>query len=220
MLPKVIGPINPSGSDLKGIIYEIKEKYGITNPVKRKIVLANSSGNKENTHDAVILWDKKSWQSAPANNPWIQLDFPKGFIQPTAYSIRGVKPFDQRCFAKTWDVFGIYNNDENNKTKWIKLASNKSSETNFCKNTVKNACFDFSVGTYNLESMKSSKGFRHIRFVLTETVENEFCIGENNHYFATSGIDIYGTLYTFYSPCTIANTRRSYLFFLRIFVFC
>ena len=207
-LPKIIGPIYPSGSELKGIIYEIKQKYGITDPIKSNIVLASSNGNNENTHDVVVLWNKNSWQSKAAENPWVQLDFPKNYIRPTAYSMRGVKPNDQRCFATKWDVFGICEGDEKYSAKWIKLASNSSSETDFCKITIQNACFDIRVGTYNIGQIKSNKRFKHIRFVLTDTCNNPACVGTNNHNFATSGIDVYGTLYASSRPNSFRCSQK------------
>ena len=67
------------------------------------------------------------------------------------------------------------------------------------------ACKDFHVGTYNLESIKSTKGFKHIRFVLKESCSTADCI--NKHYFATSGVDFYGTLYTFNNHCSCSHTH-------------
>ena len=115
-IPDVIGPIEPSGDDLKGIIHKIKNEFNINNPIKSKIITAESSGDRENTADATILWDQVSWQSTPSDYPWLQITFPKSLIIPTAYSIRGVNAASGlRCFAKSWNVYGIYPDKLNDK---------------------------------------------------------------------------------------------------------
>ena len=216
-IPAIIGPIETSGDDLKGIIYEIKNKYHIANPIKSKIVVAKANGNTENTPDLTVLWDKNSWQSSSLDYPWLQISFPKSLIVPTAYSIRGViGASGGRCFATKWDVYGIYSDKENDNSTWIKLATNIYSETKFCNNFGISACRDLSVGTYDLKTINSSKGFRYVRFVLKESSTHYECV--TNHYFATSGVDFYGTLYTFYNHCSYSRKQRNNIFFILLFI--
>ena len=216
-IPDIVGPIEPSGDDLKGIIYEIKNKYHVVNPIKSKVIVAKTNGNNENTVDATVLWNKNSWQSSNLDFPWLQISFPKSLIVPTAYSIRGVNATSGgRCFAAKWDVYGIYSDKENDNSTWIKLATNSYSETLFCRDLIGGACKDFHVGTYNLGTIKSSKGFRHIRFVLNESCAHSAC--KEKHYFATSGVDLYGTLYSFNSHCSYSIKQTNNIMFILLYM--
>ena len=94
------------------------------------------------------------------------------------------------CFAKTWNVYGIFEGDENNEEKWDLLGTNNTSESTYCTTTYNECCADNNIGTFTLKPMPSNKGYKHIRW----RSEVASCSSGTSHWFATSGIDVYGTL--------------------------
>ena len=45
-LPIILGPVSPTDNSLKGLIYLIKSKYLITNPIEEGIVFASAEGTQ------------------------------------------------------------------------------------------------------------------------------------------------------------------------------
>ena len=192
-LPKRIGPVSSSGDYLKGIINEIRTKHSIENPITSGIVIPTANGTEAGHLDNVVNW-KGSWQSSPETYPWLQLTFPQSLISPTGYSIKG--PYSgPHCYAVEWDVYGIKDGDENFSNKWVFLTHSKASDTSFCHKLMEYACCDDSIGTYNFDKHNSFWKFRHLRFVLTHSNDKHYnCV--TKHYFATGGIDFYGSLFS------------------------
>ena len=178
-------------NELNGIIYKLKQKNKIS---KKYIIPSASAINQKFSAHRLITWDTYVFQTAAGTEtdlPWIQLSFPRGFIYPTAYSMRGTyEKAAARQFATSWYVFGIHEGDENDESKWDLLAMNLSSESTFCNRVWHNGnCNDTRVGTFDLKPLTSYKGYRSLRWRL-KTPSNA-----GSYYFATSGIDVYGTLY-------------------------
>ena len=181
--------VQTQGNELKGIIYEIKEKYKIDNPVSAKIIEPKSIGASTGSLDSIVLWNEDVFSTSVVENAWIQIGFPRRFIFPTAYSFRGPLSSNWR-YAKAWNVYGIHEEDDDKSaSEWDLLGSNKTSESTYCVTlTSYEYCEDRRVGTFNLKPMKSSIGYRYIRWVATEGG------GDSTGRWTISGLDVYGTL--------------------------
>ena len=193
MIPSKLKVPLVTKSALNGIIYKLKNEFNV-NPIDDFYVVPTASSvNSGFDVKTIVSWDAAAFQTSPgseSNLPWIQLNFPRSYIFPTAYSIKGTyETNSEKMFASEWEVYGIKDGDENKEHNWQLLATNKSSETSFCR-TLYNVCGcrDASVGTYTLESKKTNKGFKRLRWKLKTPSCN------NGYYFAASAIDVYGTL--------------------------
>ena len=110
------------------------------------------------------------------------------------------------CFAKTWNVYGIFEGDENNEEKWDLLGTNNTSESTYCTTTNSfGCCIDNNIGTFTLKPMPSNLGYKHIRW---RSEVGSGCGSE--HWFATSAIDVYGTLSS--SPFKQGKNVKTYCF--------
>ena len=92
-LPNKIGPINPKGNNFSGIIYEIKNKYLVENPLSEHIIELSYSSNTYNSYyETVVMWNHDVWQTwfYQPNEVFLQMKFPGRYLYPTGYSIRGV----------------------------------------------------------------------------------------------------------------------------------
>lgn len=184
-------------NELNGIIYKLKNDLKI-DPIKGKHVVPSSIKDGIGTASILVNWDSLEYNAVGSETdlPWVQLSFPKGYIFPTAYSMRGVYKDENTgyIFATSWDVFGIKEGDEKDENKWELLATNTSSESTYCEKTFYFIfggyfCQDNRTGTFTLKPIQSTEGFKHIRWRLKTSSCNDFA-------FATSGIDVYGTLFT------------------------
>ena len=185
-------------NELNGIIYMLKNSLKI-NPIKEKLVIPSSSSNN-NKASVLVNWDSFSFSAGDKSLPWVQLSFPKGYIIPTAYSMRGSSNKGYTySFPTSWDVYGIKEGDENDESKWKLLATNKSSESSYCNPTTPGGgCNSTSVGTFTLQPMQATEqGFKHLRWRQKTSSYDGATI------FPISGIDVYGTLFTFPRKCTV-----------------
>ena len=183
----------PQGHDLKGIIYKIVNSLGVSDPIASNLVVPAASGTYAGNVSTLVLWDLKSFQTAgTTGKPWVQLEFPKRYIFPSAYSMRGIAPGENGgCFANKWKVYGIYEGDIDVPDYWVALGINDTTEAPYCnKISIYNNCNDFNVGTFTMRRISLEKGFRYIRWVFESSISN---CGQM-HYFATSALDVYGTL--------------------------
>ena len=178
-LPETIGPIKPSGDQLKGIFYELKTKY-VVNPISAKIVSLNGTTTYGDIN-SVILWNG-DWASE-FESDYIEISFPRHHLFPTNYTIKS--PSEEWNYPKKWIVYG-YNNelDRNDKNKWIKLHEGISSETVFCGTGER--CDKQRTNTFPLSTVSKQTSFKYIRFVNVQPTENM--------HFVTAGIDFYGYL--------------------------
>ena len=178
-------------NELNGIIYKLKNDLKI-DPIKGKHVVPSSIKDCIGTASILVNWDSLVYvaKGSATDLPWVQLSFPKGYIFPTAYSMRGVyKENSGYRFATSWDVFGIKEGEEKDENKWELLATNTSSESTYCNQLSSTGnCRDNKTGTFTLEPIQSTEGFKHLRWRMNTTSFS------NSYYFATSGIDVYGTL--------------------------
>ena len=178
-------------NQLDGIISKLKNS-GIS-PIDDNYVVPSAKKDNQGSNKTLVLWDSLLYQAGNGAkiDSWVQLSFPKGLIYPTAYSMRGSYGSSWwPCFAKTRNVYGIFEGDENNEEKWDLLGTNNTSESTYCNSASSyEYCADNNIGTFTLKPMPSNKGYKHIRW----RSEVASC-GGNFHYFATSGIDVYGTL--------------------------
>ena len=128
------------------------------------------------------------YTSSDGSSAYIQISFLKGYIFPTGYTLKGTTGC--LTYAKSWYVYGIHEWDENIENRWEILGENDSSESTYCQppTTYIVGCLNDSVGSFTLKPMKSSCGFKHLRWKLKEVCDSCFGI-----YFLTAGIDVYGT---------------------------
>ena len=202
-LPSTI-TVKPSGNQLKGIIDKLMNTYQISDPVASNIVVPSSVGDYVNSAQAnvktIVLKDKEYYGTTWGAGAWIQLTFPNRFIFPTAYSLKSTT--GSWSYAKAWNVYGIHAGDENKDvSKWDLLGSNRTSESIYCNPADRNGrCTSTDVGTFTLKPMPSRIGYRHIRWVATEGCETNA-----ESAFATSGVDVYGSL----SMIRIINKQKT-----------
>ena len=176
-------------NELNGIIYKLRNDLNV-DPIKAKYVVPSSIKDCAGTASIIVNWDSSVYQAVgdSSNFPWIQLSFPKGYIFPTAYSMREVyREFSLFTFATSWDVFGIKEGYEKDENSWELLATNNLNESTYCTGSSHFGCNDNRTGTFTLKQTKSAEGFKHLRWKLKTSCNDYYC-------FATSGIDVYGTL--------------------------
>ena len=210
VFPSVIG-IEPNGNGLNGIIYSLKNNYGITNPIESGIIELTStqsySGSIENT---IVGWEKVCWVTyLNYSNPYYQVYFPKGRIEISGYSLRGCG--EGWFYPKKWKVFGFNDDDKNDESKWDELGENFSTSSQpYCYTTNTNCITNYEVTTFTTKKM--NKLYRYIRFVSTESS----CSTDFSR-FILSGFDIFGVLYfddlkyfnRYYNGCTCIKPQRA-----------
>ena len=119
--------------------------------------------------------------TSDGSSTYIQISFLKGYIYPTGYTLKGLVGY---CFARSWNVYGIKEGDEENKEKWVILGSNDNTQSTYCNIVASDGnCANADVGSFALKPLKYTRGFKHMRWTSTE----KSC-------FLTTGLDIYGTL--------------------------
>ena len=188
-LPNVIGATQRDNSSLSGIIYEIVNTYKIKDPISSKIVIPSASSNTDGNVRTLVLWDSFLWRTVKTIGvePYFQLKFPKRYVIPTAYSLRGILSETERCYTRKWVIYGFNKGEENDRSKWDVLAENTSDEHSFCGTSI--YCNTDEVYTYQMKP--TSKGYNYIRLT---ALESSCGTRWNNVHLATSGVDIYGTL--------------------------
>ena len=214
-LPIVIGPIEPNGNTLEGIFNEIKTKYSISNPIKSRIVVPSASSNCYNSDpNTLVLWNYQYWLSNISDEiPYAQLHFPGRKLQITSYSLRGVTGTENGYYyQKKWKVEGFNEGEEEDKNKWDILAENTSSEGDFCGTGY--SCKSQSIATFSTK--KTRKAYSYFRWTALEPSHSNYLR------FATSAIEVYGTLFLSKLTCTHnrciygQSTRFVYLYVLII----
>ena len=151
---------SPQGNVLKGIIYEIKETYRINDPIASNIVTPSTIGNVAGDAKNLIFWNAQL-RTTRTTGSWFQLTFPGRHLFPTAYSLKGPTRTGS-CYAKSWDVYGIHEGDENKeKEKWDLLGSNDTSQSEYCYNQGPNCNSLNKNGTYTLKPLESNIGYKH-----------------------------------------------------------
>lgn len=212
-LPYGIYSNKPEGNSLRGIIYQIVNKYGIKNPLTSKIIELDSPTTKGGELETIVLWNNDCWKTyiEKPNEAYVQMKFPGRFLFPSAYSIRGTNVSSH--YAKSWDVFGFNEGDEENRNNWELLAKHTAAEGNFCDNI--KLCNTKAIATYMIS--QRTKGFRYIRWSATESSTSNI----DNH-FATSGIEVYGLLSKSEEFCLkrlTCKSKQSHAFsFLMLFI--
>ena len=217
-LPSIVGPKNPTGNTLSGIINEIHTRYNIDNPVSKGIIKAtSSSGSIAGSVNTIANWDQTYFRIYSSSSVYVQMQFINRYIFPTAYSFRGVIPSDQYCYAKKWKVLGFNKEEENSPSMWSTLDEDASTSGSYCGTSTH--CSGRNNETFLLKNV--NKGYQCIRW----TPSSSSC-GNSDMYFAASAIEVYGTLSTSKS-IKRARTReiKRYLvyassFYIISFVLC
>lgn len=212
-LPNVIGPINPNGNTLSGIINEIKNKYGFKDPISSKFVIPNSSYVNPGNVETVVLWNANTFRTRlkSSEDVFVELWFPNRYLYITAYSLQGISD-NTIYYQKEWKVEGYNQGEENVRSKWVLLAENTSSQGDFCGTGA--YCSGKKIATFTTK--KVNKGFQYIRFTGTQnSYEDGFLT------FAASAIDVYGTLTSKYkklcSQRVCVNYRSKTLLLFMLF---
>ena len=153
--------------------------------------------------ESIVLWNTDFYGTSFTTNAWIQLTFPKRYIFPTAYSLRGSKGW---VHAKSWNVYGIHEGDEEKgDSSWDLLGQNDSTQSPYC-NQEAAECASNDVGTLTLKPMPSLQGYRSIRWMSTVDASSE------HPTFMTSGVDVYGILTK--SKFNDISTRNAIKFYM------
>ena len=126
ILPNIISVTRSDSHSLSGIINEIVNTYNIKDPISSKIVIPSSSNVVDGDVKTLVLWDSFLWRAAHGKEVYFQLKFPKRYIIPIAYSLRGILSPIERCYAKRWVIYGFNKGEENDRNKWDVLAENTS----------------------------------------------------------------------------------------------
>ena len=183
-LPDVIKYTSSNGNPPDGLINAIKTVYGIENPLTAEIIKLDKSSTYKGNIETVVLWNS-GWRTNTEVDSYVQLQFPKRFVFLSGYSLKGSGGF----YSKKWRVEGFNQGEENDKSKWILLARNTSTERGFCGNEGSN-CGSYSFVTYCVNLL--NKGFQYIRW----TGESSSNDGSSSCRFSVGGIELYGTLST------------------------
>jgi hypothetical protein len=191
-------------NELNGFIYKLKNELNV-NPINDGYVIPSSISTYIGSLNTIINWDTFLYQTGSgslSNPPWVQLSFPKRYFFPTAYSMRGIYEENYgRIFATSWNVYGIREGDESDESKWDLLATNTSSESTYCNTRYSTYyCRDKRVGTFTLPNV-STKGYRYMRW------RGKTSCCDPSYYFATSGLDVYGTFSTSQTLPTKINIK-------------
>ena len=193
ILPRTL-KVETEGNELKGIIYQLKTKYKIKNPIDKYIVLPTSNGGRNGDISTLVLWNSNGYGTTKVSGTYVQLTFPQSIIHPTAYSFKGPVSSSTMwwCYTKAWNIYGIREGDEDKDVNsWDLLGSNNTQETPYCHTPNSGGwCNDASIGTYHL-NVASNKMYKHIRWIMTEGCSPSSC---NPSGFGLGGIDVYGTL--------------------------
>ena len=131
------------GNELKDIIYTLKTKYKVTNPIEENFVKPISIGGRQGNINTLVLWDSEGYGTTKVSGSYVQLSFPQSTIYPTAYSFKG--PVSQSstwwCYTKAWNIYGIKEGDEDKDVNsWDLLGSNNTQEAPYCHTLNSGAC--------------------------------------------------------------------------------
>jgi hypothetical protein len=176
-----------SGNALNGIIYSLKTKYNITNPIESGYIIPSASntegGDIKNT---IVGWQQTCWYTSLTYPPlYYQVYFPRGQIEVTGYSLRGCPGM---CFPTNWKVYAFHEENMNNESSWDVLGDNISSASQpYCYTTSTN-CQTYDTGTFTVK--RTNKFYKYVRFVMT----GGSCYSYTKGRFISSGFDIFGTL--------------------------
>ena len=212
---KKVGPVKLNENSLSGIIYLLKHKYNIKNPIESGLVVPSATTAWNGNVNTTVLWDSDLWRTY--NNPYLQFEFPDGLIYPTGYSFRGVLPGNKYCYGSSWTLYGFNKGEESNTDKWNILSTNTAAEKSYCGAT--EYCNGNDVATYTIN--QTGKGYRYLRWKGT----GKSCSWSMD-FFATSGVDVYGTLAgtkvgdngQIHTCVPFLFLRRMYLMFLLVFI--
>ena len=178
----------PSGNNLNGIIYSLKNKFNIANPIDDGIIVPSGTtteSRSSNIENTIVGWSESCWATVNTDpNPFYQIYFPKHWLLVSGYSLRGCSLWS---YPKKWKVFGFNEENKNNESKWDELGENSSTSSQpFCYTTSTYCDTNFAVGTFTTKI--TNKFYQYIRFVSTQSSYT------NNPRFILSGFDIFGTL--------------------------
>ena len=192
-LPNRIGPIFDSGDELKGIIYTLRTRYKIDDPMSSHIVVPQSYGQELSDIRTLIFWNASKWRTGMHSDAWVQLTFPNRKIIPTAYSLKSIT--GGLTYAHSWKVYG-FNSYESyySESHWDVISENTENDNPaFCaKKSNGGMCDDTTVATFKMSNANkiSPKGYDTIRWkLITPKIEN-------NPRFSTAALEVYGTLIT------------------------
>ena len=169
-----------------GIINKLTKTYGV-DLLAEKYVELSSSPRFTGEINTLVNHGTGHYQSkSDGSSTYIQISFLKGYIFPTGYTLKGPTGSDY-AFSKSWYVYGIHEDDEKNEEKWELLGENDTTQSTYCQKLYGGDCKDDRVGSFSLKQMKTSLGYKFLRWKTKEGCSH----GEA---FITSGIDVYGTL--------------------------
>ena len=179
-----------NGNGLNGIIYSLKNTYGITSPVDSGIVIPSgteTNSKSENINNTIAGWKESCWVSVGTySNPFYQVYFPMHWISITGYSLRSCS--ESWTYPKIWKVYGFNDDNKNqDESKWDVLGENTSTASQpYCYTSSDTCSTGFQVGTFTTKI--TGKSYKYLRFVLTEPSRSSL------PRFVTSGFDVFGTL--------------------------
>ena len=170
-----------------GIINLLNKIYGVDLLAEKYVELSSSTYYTGNIETLVNHGTGFYQSKSDGSSIYMQVSFLKGYIFPTGYTLKGANV--DRHFSSSWYVYGIHEEDEDNDEKWELLGENDTSQSTYCRQTRSDGqcCYDESVGSFSLKPMRSSLGFKHLRWKTKASPSDTPA-------FVTAGIDVYGTL--------------------------
>ena len=193
-----------------GIFYSLNNTNKIDLLGKKFISLSSSPSDRGNI-EAIVNYRSNAYRAkTDGNSIFVQITFLKGYIFPTGYTINAVSAYEGTFgmysdYSKSWYVYGIYEGDESNTQKWEKLGENDTTQSTYCQNILHDQCFDPRIGSYSLKELKTSKGFKHLRWQTKEGTA-----------FLTAGIDVYGAFSLSKLKNSLCRCRRQQNYFVFI----
>ena len=211
-LPSIIGPILPNGHNLSGIIYTLRSKYGINDPITNEIIIPYCNNNVTSIPNNIILWTG-FWGSGFGSESlqvYLELKFPDRYIFPTGYSLKGSKL--DYYYPTEWKVYG-YNEEQRDKGEdlWTLLEHRTlTSDIPSCNQATDKKCNSESVGTFVFANQMPKFGYRYLRWIAVKS-------SESGPRLAASALDLYGALSkksTFSFPkCSYTQNYYNYCIF-------
>ena len=114
-----------NGNALNGILYSLKTKYQITDPIESGFIVPSATNTNEgNINNTIVGWEKVCWKTTIIGpGLYYQVYFPKGQIEVTGYSLRGC---GGGFYPKKWKVFAFNEENKNVESSWDILGENTS----------------------------------------------------------------------------------------------
>ena len=186
-------------SNPTGIISRIKREI----PEFESYVFPSQKGTSqtEGNVNALVNWN----DFVQTSGGYLQIEFRKGYVFPTHYSIKGYTP--GRCFAPEWTLYGLNRLNE----EMTVIAENSSVGSTFCGGTGKGNCNSNNWATFSVKPIDNA--FKYFRLESKGTS----CSGGKLQFLG--GFEIYGLYYKSKAMITCYCRKHSGFSFYSVLIF-